>query len=1190
MNLFDLAATLKLNTSEFENGIKSAQMSAAVFAKEMTKGQVNVGKSLANIGQGMQNVGQKISKFGQGVVKVGKAASVVTAGVGLVLGATFSKAKQFIGTYESAMTVFTRKLAGGKEAAGELYDSLVKVAKGSSFAQEHMVSAGQTLVAMGLDADKTTKYVQAATDAIAGMGGSGAEVEEMATLFAKVSQQTNLYTQDIQQMVERGIPAWDILATKYHTTTDEVKNMASKGLLPAKESLDTITDALEESDEASEMFKYSMHGLAAELKNGTLTGTLDSLNTSFRTFSLRLLDLDPRTESGKKNIEKLNKAISKFGEVLEKVGEKFGKVLGQDLVNGLDAVTNCLENFNNALDNMSPEQAAAIVHAIEAIALAGPALIVVGTTIKWIGDAISGLGTMFTWLSGAVEGASGAWTAFAGAVGGTGAALGIVAAALVVVIGLVVALKRHWKDVVKWFKSFNLAESFSRLGKSVNGLMGKLGKLGDLLEVIGVVVGAVLMPVVAGFMTLMGSLTQVVDGLVTNLGGAIDILAGLGELIIGVFTGNGEKIQQGWNDICNGMLETAKGTVKGILGIFDSSGVFSALLFEPLASSTVAFSDTVSEESQRAVQAYMDLDREATIALNQLNWSSQAVTEDTKNSICKKYDDMKTFVVNKITEQKDETLKVLQDMVTESTALSEDEKQTIINQTAKTYDDSAKKVEDGNNRIKEIMNNASNEKRQLTEDEKKEINRIQEEMKTESVKIISDSAEEQKAIFNDLKLNAGSLTAEQCSEVVKNSKKQMDTTIENAKTEYHDRLKAAQKLREQGGEENEKLADKVEKEAKNQYDSAVDSAKQIHADVVKEAQLQAAEHGQAIDGETGDVLSDWDRMCMGMQQGLADAWNGISEWFINLGPNISGWLSGTWESISGWFADLGANISGWLSGIWGSITGWLSGVWGGLMGWISGLWNSLLGWLSNIWSGIVNWCTNVWNTVKEKWNSIKESITQPIMNAYNQVRSWVDRIKSTVVEKFNSVKSKVMEIWDNVKNTIYDKIKWAQDKVHDIIEKIKGFFNFNISWPHIPLPHFSVSPAGWQIGDLLQGSIPSLSINWYAKGGIFTKPTLFPTSNGLAGVGEAGAEAVLPIKLLKDYVREAMAEGVREAQISYKDSTTGKANAGMINALLSNLNGNEQQINVYIGGKQIASEIYDPLMDIMKKKEVRVGA
>ena len=70
-----------------------------------------------------------------------------------------------------------------------------------------------------------------------------------------------------------------------------------------------------------------------------------------------------------------------------------------------------------------------------------------------------------------------------------------------------------------------------------------------------------------------------------------------------------------------------------------------------------------------------------------------------------------------------------------------------------------------------------------------------------------------------------------------------------------------------------------------------------------------------------------------------------------------------------------------------------------------------------------------------------------------------------------------------------------------------------------------------------------------------------------------------------------MAEGVREAQISYKDSANAKANTGLVNGLISALQSGEKgSINVYIGGKLIANEVYEPLMNIMKNKEVIVGA
>ena len=371
MNLFELAATLKLDTREYDRGIKSAKASAAVFAREIVNSPFGaIGEKLSMVGDGFKVVGQKLTSFGNKVTSIGRTASIVTAGVGAVLAGAFVKAKDYIGTYESAMTTFRHSAQIGEEGAQALYDSLLHVAKNSAYAQEHFLSAGQSLVAMGLSANDTTKYIQAITDVTAKMGGSGAQIEEMADLFGKLSLQTNLYTQDINQMVTAGIPAWDILATHYHTTTDEVKKMAREGMLPAKESLDLITGALEETNTASEMFKYSAAGMAAELKSGTLTGALDGLNTSFRTFALNLLDLDPKTESGKANIKSLNETISKFGEVLENVGKRFSFV-GDWIKTGLENVTKFLDNLNKTIENMPQEQLEAIAKTIGIIAVAG---------------------------------------------------------------------------------------------------------------------------------------------------------------------------------------------------------------------------------------------------------------------------------------------------------------------------------------------------------------------------------------------------------------------------------------------------------------------------------------------------------------------------------------------------------------------------------------------------------------------------------------------------------------------------------------------------------------------------------------------------------------------------------------------------------------------------------------------------
>lgn len=126
----------------------------------------------------------------------------------------------------------------------------------------------------------------------------------------------------------------------------------------------------------------------------------------------------------------------------------------------------------------------------------------------------------------------------------------------------------------------------------------------------------------------------------------------------------------------------------------------------------------------------------------------------------------------------------------------------------------------------------------------------------------------------------------------------------------------------------------------------------------------------------------------------------------------------------------------------------------------------------------------------------------------------------------------------------YNKCEWFRDGVNKIFGEVVGFFKdvgkkfketgedivdffkglgkkigdfFSFKWLDIKLPHLKIS------GDfsLVPPRVPKLSVKWYAKGGILNKPTLFGQNGGeLMGGGEAGPEAVLPIKLLREYIRE----------------------------------------------------------------------
>jgi phage-related protein len=157
-----------------------------------------------------------------------------------------------------------------------------------------------------------------------------------------------------------------------------------------------------------------------------------------------------------------------------------------------------------------------------------------------------------------------------------------------------------------------------------------------------------------------------------------------------------------------------------------------------------------------------------------------------------------------------------------------------------------------------------------------------------------------------------------------------------------------------------------------------------------------------------------------------------------------------------------------------------------------------------------------WDEIKgftvRTWEAIKNAISTAIGAIKGAVQTgfaWIkDKIITPIQNAFNSVKT----TFSNIVSTIKEKLNLAKETVRGIIEKIKGFFKFEWSLPKLKVPKFSITPSGWGIGDLLKGVIPKLGITWNARGGVFDKPTLFNYGNSLQGIGENGAEAVVPLE------------------------------------------------------------------------------
>lgn len=208
-------------------------------------------------------------------------------------------------------------------------------------------------------------------------------------------------------------------------------------------------------------------------------------------------------------------------------------------------------------------------------------------------------------------------------------------------------------------------------------------------------------------------------------------------------------------------------------------------------------------------------------------------------------------------------------------------------------------------------------------------------------------------------------------------------------------------------------------------------------------------------------------------------------------------------------------ITGDWSGAWETIKQVVSTVWEAIKSLISIVLSAIAQFISNSWNGIKGTMTNLLNSIKSVvsnvWNSIKSTISSILSSIGATVSSVWNGMKATISGVLSGISNTVSSVWNGVKSTITNAINGAKNAVSSAINAIKNLFNFKIKWPHIPLPHFSVSGSANPL-DWLKGGLPKISIQWYAKGGILTKPTAFGmTGNSLMVGGEAGREAVLPL-------------------------------------------------------------------------------
>ncbi|AMC94213.1 hypothetical protein AOC36_09525 [Erysipelothrix larvae] len=163
------------------------------------------------------------------------------------------------------------------------------------------------------------------------------------------------------------------------------------------------------------------------------------------------------------------------------------------------------------------------------------------------------------------------------------------------------------------------------------------------------------------------------------------------------------------------------------------------------------------------------------------------------------------------------------------------------------------------------------------------------------------------------------------------------------------------------------------------------------------------------------------------------------------------------------------------------------------------------------WDSVTAWMMGAWSKLSSVVGNGVKSMNEFVSSGVRKVKDFFTGMWSSVNATFSNMVSGAKTKFNEIKKAIMNPIETAKTFVGNTIDKIKGFMNFKWEFPKLKMPHFkvtgSVNPLNW-----LKDGTPKLSVEWYAKGGIMTKPTAFGLDGDkIMGGGEKGHEAILPL-------------------------------------------------------------------------------
>lgn len=244
---------------------------------------VKIGADTSELRKSLNGVKRNIRQaFGSDFLKVSNTAALAITGIGAAIAAAGAKAIQAAGNLQNVQTAFTNML-GSAEKASAFTKQLQSFAAATPFEFNQVTAAAQKFLAFGFTAEQVIPTLTAVGDAAAGVGLGAEGINRVTLALGQIAAKSKVQSDEMLQLTEAGIPAWQMLADKIGVSVPEAMDMVTKGMVDAQTGISALVTGM------SQKFGGMMEQQSQTIQ-GTWSTMMDGLEQTAGQVGLRLAD------------------------------------------------------------------------------------------------------------------------------------------------------------------------------------------------------------------------------------------------------------------------------------------------------------------------------------------------------------------------------------------------------------------------------------------------------------------------------------------------------------------------------------------------------------------------------------------------------------------------------------------------------------------------------------------------------------------------------------------------------------------------------------------------------------------------------------------------------------------------------------------------------------------------------------